>query len=136
MMRFCPYTNTSPPECQQLWERVKYLERKLKEREKEAEVAMKNVAEVVAIVPRLKDIIDYPMTLLNPHSVILTVTELELTKEEEEKLKQAGFVVTIGCVSACGYGDIVREEKGNKVVYSIRECPCHPGHYYIKISSN
>ena len=75
--------------------------------------------------------INVPLTFLNYPEICLYVTELSLSRRKYQKLQELGYDVDWGCVVACGYGDLTIKRRGQRITWTVIECMCHPGHYFL-----
>ena len=92
--------------------------------------AEKLIEQIVELAPSLKgQLVPY-----SEKEAFLKPRHLSLPKDEEARLREAGFEFTIGCWAACGYAYLKRVEHGSQVEYELVECFCHQGHYRIFVS--
>jgi len=148
---YCPYTNSSPPTCQLLspllslrGKRGREFHRALTEVYNTSKIEVKEIIrsfeefasnfastllKVAEIIP--PSYINVPLTFLNYPEICLYVTELSLSKRKYQKLQELGYDVDWGCVVACGYGDLTVKRRGKRITWTVIECMCHPGHYFL-----
>ena len=89
----------------------------------------KTLLEVARIIP--PEYINLPLTVLNYPDICLCATELSLSTYKYKRLKELGYDVDWGCVCACGYGDLTIKRRGKRITWTVIECMCHPGQYFL-----
>jgi hypothetical protein len=62
----------------------------------------------------------------NSVKIFFRFWDLQLTKEEYEKLKDK---LIWSCVSCCGWGSFKEEEEGEFIILRGYPCSCHPTHW-------
>ena len=82
-------------------------------------------------IPKLRGLISVRGAELNYPRIPLKTGELELTREEAEKLRRLGYRVDWACAAACGFGHFEVAHLDSKIRYVIHPCSCHPHSYFL-----